>query len=94
MSEQAAKALQEALDIGPQTIEIDCPPGSPRPGDLIEGVLEGTGLPMRETVGRLFGNWMWDYNDIDPETWRKAQAIIKPRLVALYHAGTVRYASW
>jgi hypothetical protein len=23
------------------TIDLDCPPGSPRPGDLIGGVIEG-----------------------------------------------------
>ena len=94
MSEEAAKAVQEALDIGPQTIEIDCPPGNPRPGDLIAGVLDGTGIPVRESVGRLFGNWMWDYNDIPEDVWQKAKPIIKDRLVALYHRGVVRYASW
>ena len=40
-------------------LELDCPPGSPRPGDLLPGVLEGTGLEKspEDTTSRLFGNW-------------------------------------
>lgn len=77
-----------------QTIEIDCPPGFPRPSDLIDAVIEGTGLPKREDVSRVFGEWTWDYNDISPEQWEKIQPILKERLVKLYEAGTVRYCSW
>ena len=77
-----------------QTIEIDCPPGYPRPGDLIEEVIKGTGLPLRQDVSRLFGMWTWDYNDMDPEVWKKAQPILKERLVKLYDCGVVRYCSW
>lgn len=77
-----------------QTIEIDCPPGAPRPGDLIEGVIEGTGLPVRESSGRFFGNWTWDYNDVDSEVWNKSKPILKERLTKLYNKGTIRYASW
>ena len=77
-----------------QTIELDCPPGSPRPGDLIGGVIKGTGLPTRDTVGRFFGNWTWDYSDIDPEVWAKAQPTLKKRITALYESGAIRYGSW
>jgi hypothetical protein len=77
-----------------QTIEIDCPPGSPRPGDLIEDVIKGTGLPLRQDVSRLFGMWAWDYNDIDPEVWAKAKPILKERLTKLYDNGICRYCSW
>jgi hypothetical protein len=38
-----------------KTIILDCPPGHPRPGDLIAGVIEGTGLELKEAVSKLFG---------------------------------------
>lgn len=78
----------------PQTIEIGCPPGNPRPGDLLPGVIEGTGLKVRRPVSALFGDWEWDYSDVDEETWKKAKPIVKERLSKLYDSGVVRYASW
>ena len=80
--------------MGNQTIELDCWPGFPRPGDLIAGVIEGTGLPTREDCGRCFGEWTWDYNDIPEETWKKAQPILKERISALYDKGQIRYGAW
>lgn len=76
-----------------QSIELDCPPGLPRPGDLIKSVIEGTGLPLRETCSRSFGNWIWDYEDIPPDTWKAAQPTLKERIVALYNKGVIRYGS-
>lgn len=78
----------------PQTIEIGCPPGPPRPHDLLPGVIEGTGLEVREPVSMVFGDWEWDYNDVDPEKWEKIKPILEERLIALYNAGVVRYCSW
>jgi hypothetical protein len=77
-----------------QTIELDCPPGDPRPGDLIEGVIEGTGLELRERVAAFFGQWTWDYSDVPAEKWAEVQKIIRPRIEALYKAGVIRYGSW
>ena len=78
-----------------QSIELDCPPGYPRPGDLIDGVLEGTGLKPGETVSRLFGNWIWEFPDITEDEWKtRIRPIIKPRIVALYEAGVIRWGSW
>lgn len=77
-----------------QTIELDCPPGDPRPGDLIDAVIEGTGLPKRDDISRLFGNWGWDYNDIPEEVWKKAKPILEERITKLYHTGIIRYGSW
>jgi hypothetical protein len=77
-----------------QTIELDCAPGAPRPGDLIGSVIEGTGLEPRDTVGRFFGNWTWDYSDVPADTWKKIQPILKERITALYHRGAIRYGSW
>jgi hypothetical protein len=78
----------------PQTIELDCPPGNPRPGDLIEKVIEGTGLLKKESAGRVFGNWTWDYSEIPPEEWKKIQLILKERISNLYDQGLIRFGSW
>lgn len=77
-----------------QTIELDCPPGAPRPDDLIGGVIEGTGLPLKEAVGRFFGNWTWDYSEVPPAEWEAIQDITKVRIKALYASGVIRYGSW
>jgi len=79
---------------GHQTIELDCPPGFPRPGDLIEGVIKDTGLPLREPVSKVFGEWTWDYADIPEEQWKKAQVILAERIAALYNTNVIRYGSW
>lgn len=77
-----------------QTIEIDCAPGYPRPGDLIAAVIKDTGLPTRDTCCRLFGCWTWDYKDIPLDVWEKARPILKERLTKLYDAGWCRFCSW
>ena len=77
-----------------QTIELDCAPGSPRPGDLIGSVIKDTGLEERDTVGRFFGNWTWDYSDVPKDEWKKLQPTLKERVTALYNRGTIRYGSW
>jgi len=77
-----------------QSIQLDCAPGLPRPGDLIEGVIKDTGLPKRETVLRFFGEWTWDYNDIPEDEWKKIQPILKERIIELHKLGVIRYGSW
>lgn len=77
-----------------QTIELDCAPGFPRPDDLIGGVIEGTGLEKRETVSRIFGNFTWDYSDVDPKEWNKIKPLLKERVSKLFNEGTIRYGSW
>ena len=77
-----------------QTIELDCPPGEPRPGDLIAQVIKGTGLEPRADVSRFFGSWIWDYSDIPPGQWERIQPILKKRITRLYRAGLIRYGSW
>lgn len=79
-----------------QTIDLDCAPGEPRPGDLIEQVVEGTPAAtlLAEPVAKLFGNWTWRF-DIPRSVWEaEVQPIIKARITALYEAGTIRYGSW
>ncbi len=77
-----------------QTIELDCAPGFPRPGDLIAQVIKDTGLPERETSSRMFGNWTWDYSDIDKDVWERAKPILRERIKSLYEVGLIRYGSW
>lgn len=77
-----------------QSIELDCAPGMTRPGDLIKGVIKDTGLEEKETVGRLFGNWTWSYQDVPEDEWKAIQPVLKERITALYHSGRIRYGSW
>ena len=55
---------QEGELIENYKIELDCPPGSPRPDDLLPIVIEGTGLTMEDftCTSRLFGNWTFELN--------------------------------
>jgi len=76
-----------------QTIEIDCPPGDPRPGDLIGDVIKGTGLELREDTSRLFGWWIWDYSDVPTEKWKQLQCILRKRIRSLYNKGIIRGGS-
>jgi hypothetical protein len=78
------------------TIELDCPPGGTRPGDLIGGVIAGTGLPDREPVSKVFGNWTWDYSDVSEisDLWPKIKDTLEQRITALHHSGKIRYGSW
>ena len=78
-----------------QTIELDCPPGSPRPGDLIRGVIDGLGIePMTFNVTPIFGCAEYVFK-IDQATWeREYQPTIKERITALYKQGAIRYGSW
>ncbi len=78
------------IDPSKQEIHVECPPGDPRPGDLMPELLRGTGIPLRDSVSRLFGHWEWDYNDISREVWDAAVPIIMGRLTRLYRDGVIR----
>lgn len=80
------------------SIEIDCPPGNPRPDDLIASVLSGTGLDEDDfdTSAPFFGHQTWILKE-DPAKeaiFKASKPIFKERLEALYHQGVVRYCSW
>lgn len=77
-----------------RTIELDCPPGDPRPGDLIADVIKDTILPLKDPVSRVFGNWTWDYTEIPEQEWNAIKPILAQRITALYNAGVIRYGSW
>ena len=78
------------------TIELDCPPGAPRPGDLLPSVLEGTGVAInpQATVSRFFGNWMWQVPDSQREQYETHREEIAARIKVLYERGVIRYGSW
>jgi hypothetical protein len=80
------------------SIELDCPPGSPRPGDLFPIVIEDTGLSEEDfsEPSMLFGNWCWVLNE-DPkkeQIFQNMREVIKERVVGLYNEGAIRYGSW
>ena len=79
-----------------KTIVLDCAPGYPRPGDLIEDVMADSGVKYdgRAPISKLFGSWQWDFSDVPDAEWLKAKPVFKARIEALYHAGTIRYGSW
>lgn len=73
-----------------QEIHLECPPGDPRPGDLIAEIIRDTGLPLRDSDSRLFGHWEWDYNDIQRDLWEAAVPLIERRMTDLYREGMIR----
>jgi hypothetical protein len=74
-----------------QEIALDCPPGDPRPEDLIEAVIEGTGLPAREAESPFMGDWTWNYSDMPADVWAKAKPALRRRIFKLYREGKIRY---
>lgn len=80
------------------SIELDCPPGNPRPVDLIEGVLEGSGLLIDDfdTGAPFFGMQTWILKEASEkdDLFIKAREVFKERIDALYKRGVIRYGSW
>lgn len=75
-------------------IGIDCPPGDPRPGDLLSGVLEGSGLAPAdfEEPSTLFGAWTWQLKRSPEreELFISRKPLFQTRLEVLLAAGTIR----
>lgn len=80
--------------MNPYTIEIDCPPGDPRPGDLICGVIEDLNLTLGEPTSKTFGNWTWTVPADQANHYLTVQNTVRERLLVLHSSGLVRYASW
>lgn len=78
------------------SIEIDCPPGNPRPLDLIGDVLKDTGLTTEDFdfKGTFFGNAEWVVKKPKEKLYEKKRNEIKTRLEKLYEDGFARYVSW
>jgi len=80
------------------SIELDCPPGNPRPKDLIESVLVETGLTVDDfdTAPPWFGHQTWILKESAGKDalFTSCKPTFKERCTALYNAGIVRYATW
>ncbi len=81
-------------DILKYEISLDCAPGYYRPGDYIDGVIEGTGLPQQSPVSKFFGNWTWDYSGVPniAVIWERHRQTMFERTKVLYEAGKIRYS--
>lgn len=70
------------------TIEIDCPPGFPRPNAYVD---ESDGF---KNPSRFFGNWTF-IKDVEGEAEAKALVAKYEKVIEReYHKGLVRYGSW
>ena len=81
----------------PITIEIDCAPGNPRPGDLFPGTIADTGLTEDdfEITSKLFGNWTWQLtNEAKRDLYEQHKEVIGNRIRTLSDRGQIRYGSW
>lgn len=80
-----------------ESIDLDCAPGPVRPWDLIKGVIAGTILDKPDFDpghSAFFGASVWTF-DVPRDIWvSEVQPVIKPRIEALYHQGTIRYGTW
>lgn len=81
------------------SIELDCPPGGIRPDDLIEGLLESTGLTLkdfRDSGTPFFGakHWLLQAEAGKDDLYTEKRDLIKERVTALYNQGFIRHGSW
>ena len=72
------------------TIELDCPPLTPRPDTYFHDICEKFGLKESDPISKCFGNWEWNVQYPDEETKNKVAEYIK----GLYYSGAIRYGSW
>jgi hypothetical protein len=79
-------------------VNIDCPPGPPRPGELIIGLapilgISESDIPPPSSV--LFGEWTYKFVGImDQADFDVKQNEIKDYLFDLYDQGLARYVSF
>jgi len=80
------------------SIELDCEPGFPRPSDLIDGVLAGTGICAEDfiTGDPFFGHqtWVLKKEAGKDDLFTNSKPTFKERVEALYHSGQIRYGSY
>ena len=76
-----------------QCIELDCEPFSARPSTYLPAVLKETNIPIQEATSKMFGSWVFEYNNISKEEWQIALPTIKKNIRSLYHSGCIRYGS-
>lgn len=75
------------------TLIIDCPPGNPRPDDILRDILVDLTLKYEdfEKLYSLFGEWGFRTAKTPTEDDKKA---IAARLTSAYNCGQIRYAEW
>jgi hypothetical protein len=104
MTEEAHAMLQDSLKkvrstrYGQFSIELDCHPGDPRPKDLIDGVLKGTGLEEDdfETSAPFFGHQTWILKESakKEKIFTKSKPLFEKRITKLFYSGAIRYGTW
>jgi hypothetical protein len=77
-----------------QVIEIDCPPGNPRPDVIYRSAIKNTGLIEKQPESKTFGCWTWNYDEVPADQWNTLRKVIGTKLKLYYDAGTIRYGSW
>jgi len=77
------------------SVSLNCRPGFTRPSDLIQGVLEGTGIKVNsdEPAYKSFGEWKWEFK-VSENTWKIQKSVIYERIVKLYNGGCIRYGGY
>lgn len=80
----------------PFTIELDCPPCSPRPDTYMPFVLDGTCLTIDDfdLVSKSFGNWTYECHKDKNELYMQNVSRIEQKITNLYNEGKIRYGSW
>jgi hypothetical protein len=78
------------------SIELDCPPGFPRPSDLLPHVISETGLVLdpEKPSSAVFGNWEWIIPEDQNTLYESVRDLIKTRITDLYNNNHIRYGSW
>ena len=70
---------------------LDAHPMALRPDTLLPLVLDRTHLPIRDASVRSFGEWTFDYQDIDRGVWDASLATLKNNITCLFHENRIRY---
>ena len=89
MNESSNESMGVRVDI-----TLDCAPGGPRPGDLLPGILAGTGIVLGAPISKFFGAWTWAVPADQVALYRQHESLIGERITELYNSGRIRYADW
>lgn len=81
----------------PHEIQIDCPPGAPRPDFWLPEVIKDTGLESADfqVTSKLFGHWIFQLTNTEKSGVfddKSKKSVIVNRLRDLYNDGRIRYA--
>lgn len=82
------------------SIEIDCPPGYPRPDVYFKQILEKTQMRPDwfitgvEPITTFYGNWRWELKPEFNQAYERVKPQVKQMVERFYHTGAIRYGSW